>query len=131
MNAYTKHIKDQKPPVKEQVCHILGWTEKDYADFQFRMGTNYLQYYIPRDPQGIDMLVDSKIFWNWWRNHWMFRDVAYLQTEGATKCARVTALSIYFSLHHPDHLIGTIYPSSAVLHDSYAKMINQFQNNVK
>lgn len=130
MNAYTKHLKEQKPPVKEQVMKILNWTEQDYQDFQYRMGTNYLQYYIPRDPQGIDMLVESHIFWNWWRNHWMFRDVAFVQTN-VDQVNRMTALSIYLNLHHPESLIGTIYPNAAVLHDGYAKMINQFQNNLK
>lgn len=130
MNAYTRHIKGQQPPIKEQICQVLRWTEQDYSDFQFRMGTQYLQYYIPNDPQGIDMLVESRIFWNWWKNHWMFRDIAFVKTTVAN-CSTPTAMAIYFQLHHPDHLIGTIRPNAAVLHDGYAKMINEFQNHVK
>lgn len=131
MNAYTKHIKQQNPPVKEQVMALLNWTDQDYHDFQYRMGTNYLQYYIPRDPQGIDMLIESRIFWNWWRNHWMFRDAAFVQDAQVIVSNKETALSIYFITHHPERLIGTIYPNAAVLHDGYAKMINQFQNHVR
>ncbi|MGN6601206.1 MAG: hypothetical protein ACTHK8_02080 [Ginsengibacter sp.] len=123
MNSYTQHIKNEMKTTKERVMQLLRWEETSYADFQYRMGCQYLQAYIPHDPAGIDELVEKRIFWNWWRNHWLARDKAFLMNHNIEKVSTKTALAIYKELHNPEVLAYEIYPNGAVLTDSYAKMI--------
>ena len=121
-NSYTQHIKKQMQATKQRVINLLRWDENQYAEYQYKIGKQYLQSYIPRDPEGIDMLVGSRIFWNWWKNQWLLRDMAFMDSE-IEKVNHATIVSIYLSLHDADALIQCIYPSGAVLEDGYAEMI--------
>jgi hypothetical protein len=107
---------------RQQVMTLLRWDESQFAEFQYKTGKQYLQSYISSDPEGIDMLVGSRIFWNWWKNQWLARDMSFL-TGNIHKLNHATALNIYLCLHNPDALIHSIYPGGAVLEDSYAQMI--------
>lgn len=122
MNSYTQHIKQQMKNTKERVMELLRWDETSYADFQYRMGCQYLQSYIPNDPTGIDDLLEKKTYWNWWRNHWLARDTAFINSN-IHKVNPATTLSIYKDMHNPDALVHCIYPTGAVLEASYAQMI--------
>lgn len=129
-NSYTQHIRKEQAGTRRQVMSLLRWNETQYADYQYRQGTAYLQSYISNDPQGIDMLVASRIFWAWWRNQWMIRDRQFLDSK-VSRLNHITTLSIYLNLHNADALVSHIYPSGAVLEDSYAQMIgNVIKSNV-
>ena len=78
MATQTTILNERAKLLKLRVCQLLGWTEMEYAEFQFACGKQYLQHYIPRDPEGIDELVTSKLYWNWWKLMWTNRDWAYL-----------------------------------------------------
>jgi hypothetical protein len=88
------------------------------------MGCRYLQSYISTDPAGIDMLVSSRIFWNWWKNQWLFRDASFVGGN-IRNVSHSKALSMYLNLHDADILIQSIYPSGAILDNGYAIMISQ------
>jgi hypothetical protein len=122
-NSYTQHIKTQMQTTKQQVISLLRWSEDQYASFQYKMGKQYLQSYISKDPAGIDMLVGSRIFWNWWKNQWMLRDIEFIQIGATTEYFDKAGDGIYRLIHSPEKLIGTIYPSAVILEDSYAEMI--------
>lgn len=121
--SYTAHIQGEMESAKQRVIKILHWTELEYAEFQMKMGKQYLQSYISTDPCGIDMLIDSRIFWNWWKNQWLIRDTSFIASN-IGKVNRSTAVAVYQCLHNADVLIQSIYPSRAVLDNSYAQMID-------
>jgi hypothetical protein len=123
MPTHTQQIKDEMQAVKLLVLAVLGWNPVDLLRFQRRMGTQYLQCYIPNDPAGIDMLVATDIFWNWWKLEWLIRDKQFLQLT--QDCTPQSALSIYVNMHCPDVLIKDVYPSAEVMHRGYNKMIQE------
>lgn len=115
------HIQQQQQKaeaVKQRVITLLGWTDLQYGEFQMKIGRQYLQSYIPRDPDGIDELLKNRIFWNWWRNHWMMRDEQFLVAEMIQD-----KLRLYTALHNPEFLTKEIYPNGHVLAAAYSKMI--------
>lgn len=124
-NSYTQHIKERQQTAKQQVMQLLGWDELRYAEMQYRAGRQYLQSYIPNDPEGIDALERSRIFWAWWKNQWLIRDTAYLNRNIA-KVSRSSARRIYEYVHNPEALVHAIYPNGVVLDESYARMIEDF-----
>ena len=123
-NSYTQHIKKQMQATRQRVIALLRWDEHQYAAYQEKMGKQYLQSYISKDPQGIDRLIANRIFWNWWKNQWLLRDMAFMDSE-IEKVNHSTALSIYLNLNDPDALIQCIYPTGAVLEAGYAEMIGE------
>jgi len=109
----------------KDVRRLLGWTEQQYCDFQYESGLEYLQAYIPDDQHGIDMLSRSRIFWNWWKNHWAMRDEQFISvaeeyTKGNEK--------LYRTMNSSKALTSKIYPNAAVLEESYAVMIDNIIN---
>lgn len=129
MNVYTQHIKQRQQTAKHRVIQLLGWDELRYAEMQYRTGRQYLQSYIPNDPDGIDALERSRIFWAWWKNQWLIRDTAWLNTDIA-KVSRLSARRIYAYMHNAEALVHSIYPNGTVLEESYAKMIDNFNKEV-
>jgi hypothetical protein len=126
MNSYTQHIAEKTLSAKHQVMQLLKWTPQQYADYQYKMGCQYLQAYIPNCPQQIDELVASRIFWNWWKNQWLFRDAAFINSD-IVKISDATAIKIYLATNDGDVLAYEIYPSGVVLNICYAEMIADVQ----
>jgi hypothetical protein len=109
--------------LQQQVCDLLGWSYETCCAYIEKCGKQYLQHYIPQDPQGIDMLVESKAFWSWGRTNWYYRDAQYLQCMiGGSKEALVDC---YKELHDPRTLAAQIYPNGVVLNATYAVMIQE------
>lgn len=110
--------------LKQKVCELLGWDELSYAENQYSSGLQYLQHYIPKDPDGIDQLAQNKIFWNWWKVRWADRDEQFCN-QGTPLLMLQTRLTIYQLLHNPKLLANEIYPNGVVLSASYAVMIKE------
>lgn len=106
-----------------QVCSILQMSQQQYANYQYKAGCNYLQHYIPNDPQGIDMLIESKLFWNWFKLHWSKRDAEFIQA--ANGLSQAEAVALFDDIHNPSILAAGIRPNSVVLGESYARLIGQ------
>jgi hypothetical protein len=119
----TSHISQVKASAAEQqhkVLAFLEWNEEQLFNFIHTSGCQYLQHYIPTDPEGIDELIESKTFWAWWKNHWFNRDRTFCMNENLTIEER---RSDYGTLHNPEFLAKEIYPNSIVLGRSYVNMI--------
>jgi hypothetical protein len=114
-------IKQRFKKTQEAIMFQLQISETQYANFLFKKGTAYLQAYIPQDPAGIDMLVDSRVFWAWWRLEWMLRDEQFIASNytGPVPLLR----RVYASYHRPDELASEISPNGVVMAEGYAKMI--------
>lgn len=115
--------------MKQEITRLLGWTELEYATFQYETGLAYLREYIPGDVEAIHALETSRIFWAWWKNHWIQRDMQFLHNISSI-CPVQDLRRYYLGWHDVEHLIKTIYPNAVVLHNSYAKMIDDFNKEV-
>lgn len=109
---------------KERIMRLLEWSELQYCEFQYRMGLEFLQEYIPGDPYGIAYLERHRVFWAWWRNQWTLRDEIYLNSDISTVRLRHRQ-NIYIQNNNPRALAQGITPPALLLDDSYAQMIQE------
>lgn len=114
----------------QRIIQMLRWTELEYATFINETGLQYLEAYIPGDRAGIDALNRSRIFWNWWKNHWAIRDKQFLDRVDflGDKTGRIDHL--YFAFHEVNMLLCTVFPNAIILEESYAIMIDHFNKSV-
>jgi hypothetical protein len=126
---HSQHIIEKMIAAKEAVMQLMHWTEKEYNEYQVKMGCQYLQGYIPQCPDEIDALINNRIFWNWWRNEWLFRDTAFI-TSDVDQLKPSTRQQIYLNINDADVLRHEIFPSGVVLNCHYANMIREIQKDI-
>lgn len=120
--------KQSAQELKATICQLLKWSELQYADFQYETGIAYLQNYIPENQQGIDKLIRERIFWQWWKNNWMFRDLAYSEELDLMKVSLSARITLYRDIHNPKVLAAEIYPNGMILGAAYAQTIKELHN---
>lgn len=110
---------------RELVMALLDWDAQRYGSFVFEMAEQYLQRQCGRDAYGVQALLESTIFWKWWRNHWSQRDSEFLYMWA--DCSYQTDVqNEYEFLHSACNL--HMRPNKVVLGDTYAVMINDYIN---
>lgn len=114
----------------QRVMKLLRWEELEYATFIHQTGLQYLDRYIPDDPIGKNALNRSRIFWNWWKNHWAIRDQQFLDELDADNGGGIIIKALYQLYHSPSMLASSIYPNAIVLENSYAVMIDHFNKSL-
>jgi hypothetical protein len=125
--SYAKKRTEEASLMKLSICHLLDWTELEYGEFQFKSGCSYLQHYIPNDPNGIDELLQHKIFWNWWKNQWHNRDFAFM-LDSNNELSQLNVANrriLYVHYHDARMLAAEIAPNAIIIADAYKKMISQ------
>ncbi|HCN84479.1 MAG TPA: hypothetical protein DIT07_12785 [Sphingobacteriaceae bacterium] len=113
----------------QRIIKMLGWNELEYATFIHETGLEYLDQYIRNDPAGRDALNRSRIFWNWWKNHWAIRDQQFLDELDADG-GGIVLHRLYEFYHSSSMLASAIYPNAIVLENSYANMIGHFNKSI-
>ena len=116
---------------QQSVMQVLKWNEQDYADNVYNCGLAYLQYYIGDESMLIiSQIQKSKTFWNWWKKHWEKRDENFLSV--VNNCVGSYEWpEVYLELHDPRTLAEEIYPTGAVLGESYDNMMQELQKEVE
>lgn len=111
--------------IKKHVLTILRWSDDQLSNYMYECGLDYLKFYLPHESQYmIHCISSSRIFWNWWKLHWQYRDAAF--AEQIYQLMRLDyASEIYADLHDPKTLALSIYPNGMVLEESYNKMIGE------
>ena len=118
---------EQCERLKRAIVGLLGCTEEQYTAFQYNEGRKYLKYYLNEDKPAADQLSRSRIFWNWWKNHWSNRDETFLCLNARTPVKDPEIrLQLYLQYNDGKQLADCIQPNSVVLHESYAHMITEF-----
>lgn len=125
--SYPKKRTEEASLMKLSICHLLDWTEVEYGEFQFKSGCSYLQHYIPNDPDGIDELLQHRIFWNWWKNQWHNRDFAFMldSNNELSQLSIANRRILYRHYHDARMLAAEIAPNAIIIADAYKKMISQ------
>lgn len=114
-----------QPPIiqAKEICRLLGWTELDYNTFMWQTGTEYLDYYLPNDCWGKQMLETNKTFWKWWINQWANRDAEFLQNVKGDRSA--LKLCYMLEYHDAQMLAEEIYPAGVTMGNSYKAMVQE------
>ncbi len=105
----------------QAITRMLGMTEEQYADMKYSYGLLYIETYIPNDAEARRHLESSKIFWNWWKNHWLLRDETFLVY--AKDLYKMDRKAAYNQLHNPLMLAAGWSLHGVALDASYANMI--------
>lgn len=109
MNELVNHIDLLKSEMEETRIAVLGilqWSESDHFWYAFERGTEYLEKYLPGDPEATQRLKNSPMFWNWWKIKWHERDVVFAQDALYTPISLATDL--YHYLHDPRELVAEL-----------------------
>lgn len=105
------------------ICSMLQWSDEQYCAYMEKCGREYLQLYIPRDPQRIDELLATREYWAWWRTNWYQRDMQF--AAGILGGDLELLQLMYQELHDPRTLARALYPNGVVLEAGYANMIQR------
>jgi hypothetical protein len=111
--------------LKREIIRLLDWDEQLYADAQYSTGIEYLEIYLEEDRHFADLLSRSKIFWQWWKNHWSNRDETFIEMlRGLSTNVRYRR-ELYVDFNNGKTLAELIHPNSIVLNETYAEMITE------
>ena len=124
--ARTNRSFEKLTALKRSVCEILKWTDLQYAEYQFEQGHAYLTAYLKGDAHIISAMERSRVFWSWWKNHWTNRDESFVEFIANTSYDLRTLREIYTDVHDAPTLAACIYPSGAILEESYKMMVSDF-----
>jgi hypothetical protein len=118
--------KSKAESLKRGICDLLKWTEMEYAEFVWNCGVDYLNAYLKGDQHAIGILERNRIFWAWWRNHFMNRDENFLLLHRSIPQARLDIrVQLYVHYNDATALAESIHPNSVVLNESYALMMTE------
>lgn len=115
--------KSKAEHTRELIIASLNWDELTYGNFVMEKAEEYLKRQCGADAYGIQALMESSIFWKWWKNHWMQRDEAFLY-EWACNSDIEDLCNEYAYIHSAANL--HIIPNRVILESTYAKMINDY-----
>lgn len=105
---------------------LLEWNEEQYCWYKYRQGLEYLRVYLFGDAHAISIIERSPVFWGWWKNHFTIREEEYLQhTQELENMPISKRAAAYVKLHDAKMLAEEMNPTSQMLGDSYATMIQQ------
>lgn len=101
---------DQKTIQETQtaVRALLGWTEHQYAFYQYESGMAYLHAYYSNYEKPILRLSASRLFWNWWNGWWQDLDQVFLREMEGNDTTPHYRLLIYKGLHQPEILAAEL-----------------------
>ncbi len=124
-NIHINAPKDRALALKAQVTALLKWNDQGYADLQYTTGMKYLKLFLEGDEHMVDVLSASKVFWQWWRNHWMNRDQEFLKLHGNIYINNLEVRrQLYVQYNGAKMLAECIHPNSVVMNESYTEMIH-------
>jgi hypothetical protein len=102
--------------LKREICLLLNWMEMEYAEYQYRNGLAYLMCYLPCDAESRYKLERSKMYWSWFKNHWMLYDESLLTYRTSLRqCPVENLLDVYDELHCPKALAVDVKINRVIL----------------
>lgn len=109
--------------LKNEVMKLLNWNDEEFQAFVFETGMTYLEQYFLDDVDAVNKLKVKKEFWNWFKNHWIYRDQAFFESFFLDDDFPVYfKREMYQALHKPEILICEIYPSSVILGNDFSTL---------
>lgn len=120
--THIEQTRVQHASVRQQVQTLLGWTDLQYAEYQEAQGRAYITHELAEaSSEFVEEILRSKIYWSWWRIHWVERDREFL--DMASMLWPHEAADYYRDLHTVD-AVG-FRPHQSVLAHSYMRMAHR------
>lgn len=113
--------------LQAEVVKLLHWSEEEFHWFFYEAGLAYLKAYFINDDDAVTKVSIKKSFWNWFKNHWTYRDQAFFECVWLDEMPLAFRLKMYQALHTPEILACEIYPSSTVLGNNF----HEFSTTIK
>jgi hypothetical protein len=113
-----ERTKQASKVLRSDVLGILNWSEQQYAEFKFQQGITYLHRYVPSHEKMFGLLMQSRMFWNWWKNCWDLRDEVFMESFNSAIPQMISQRRleyIYKGLHDARRLVLEIKPAKSVL----------------
>lgn len=111
--------------VRTQLQSMLNWDDLQYCEFQMEMGMKYLDRIAGPGEIGVKELSQSKLYWNWWKNHWNRRDQEFLNDLVVTIASGLEEIRQEYMYWHSPYNI-TVRPHKPIMEESFSKMIGTF-----
>lgn len=106
--------------LQAEVLQLLNWSKDEFSIFMYETGIEYLKAYFGKDEEVIDRLSERREFWNWFKNHWYYRDKSFFESFLLNQCSLEYRLIMYRGLHNPTILASDIYPTRQVLGNEFS-----------
>jgi hypothetical protein len=118
--------KEHAERLKALMVELLRCTPAEYNEVQYREGLKYLKSYMSGDPNSARNLSASKVFWQWWRNHWTNRDESFICLYKSNPIRDVQIIRQLYTQYNDGKILATsISPNSVVLDETYAMMMTE------
>lgn len=114
------------PPVdlKGRIIQVLHHDLERYTTLQYVRGVLYLKIII-EDRNLTAQMERSKIFWDWWKLHWSYRDKTFL-SDNEGDLVLTERIMLYSELNNPYKMIA-----DGEFDDSYDDMIQMVRNEIE
>lgn len=119
--SHIEKVRRENASIQTQVMNLLGYDELRYAEYQEEMGRTYLKDMFGEGTPLVDDIPNHKVFWSWWKLHWIRREREFLEMAGML--FRHELETYYIELHHPDGM--HFRPHAGVLEATYHEMIHK------
>jgi hypothetical protein len=77
-------VKLQNLNNEQLIQAVLNWDEMQYCEFKYEAGIAYAKRMTDNDVIGFDVLIQTRFFWQWWKNEWAKRDDEFLMYYSST-----------------------------------------------
>ena len=133
--THVETIKQQNFQVKEAVLQLLNCHSNHYNNLQYEVGLSYLEDEMELDELAVKEMAEMPLFWSWWRNQWIKRDITFLQTVnkmGAMRARTIYRQSKIAQTYQQYHTVNSILfaPHRATIRESYARFIGKINKQV-
>lgn len=119
------HIEKQRQEIKhtrDTVMTITGISEQDYFEFQHLTGLKYLDALLANEPTAYEEISSSKIFWNWWKLMWMYREDGFCNYDMLSIHSGFR-INIWRQFHNPLMLANGKSLEGTMMENSFATVI--------
>ena len=121
----TDNLRAWEKEQRETVQALLGWSDERYTEFQYYMAIEWIIQEFGADCPLINRVLEERMFWSWWRLHWVKRDQEFVEMFDML---RPDEYDTYYEMQHEP---ASVYfkPHSVIMHATYEKLITKIVNN--
>ena len=128
--THVETIRQENIQVKAEIFKLLNCHSNHYNSLQYEMGLEYLDNETNLDNAAAKIVAETALFWSWWRNQWIKRDICFLRTVnqlGETRKQTIYRPVRIAQTYQKFHSVNSILflPHKAAIRESYAQFIGR------
>lgn len=108
---------------QQEICERLRFTRDDLSQMMYEQGIIYLEEFHKDAPLMARLMEQDKVFWNWWKNGWHYRNEMFLRDlELCAVCLPLQRIA-YTGYNNGKELVKLMRPTRVV----YIRHLNTFK----